>query len=506
MRCLKAGAVLLLLAAAARSQGIIRLKTRTVTVAAVSGSHFPVSTPAGAKQHYLILFGSYPGPDVVAELETRRAVVLAYVPENGLMVSASRLNLRGMDVLWSGPMDPADKISPMVSNQPLGSYLVIWHPDTDAASDREQAESLGFTVMLNSNLLAGQLLVSGAHSGLPALAALDALAYILPASKELLTGDAIAGCAGPATPLGPAPQYVLANGGWSKDAEGKVAIGYYFDSLTPVVAESQVRAEIARAFAVWTRYANITIAPSSQAGLGRSIDILFARYAHGDGYPFNGPGGVLAHTFYPVPSNREPLAGDMHLNADERWSVGGTVDLFSVALHEAGHALGLGHSDDPSSVMYPYYRLQTGLTADDIAGIQSLYGAPASGAPVGAGTGSGGTTVAAGGNSGSSGVPATGTGTSAGADTLAPAVTIVSPGFSMVSTASATISLSGMASDNVGVSSVQWSTSTGGSGTANGTTSWSAVVPLLVGNNTVTVRAYDAAGNSSWRAVTVVRN
>jgi hypothetical protein len=32
------------------------------------------------------------------------------------------------------------------------------------------------------------------------------------------------------------------------------------------------------------------------------------------------------------------------------------------------------------------------------------------------------------------------------------------------------------------------------------------VVPLLTGTNVVTVRAYDAAGNSSWRAVTVVCN
>jgi hypothetical protein len=29
---------------------------------------------------------------------------------------------------------------------------------------------------------------------------------------------------------------------------------------------------------------------------------------------------------------------------------------------------------------------------------------------------------------------------------------------------------------------------------------------LLVGTNAVTVRAYDAAGNSSWRAITVVRH
>jgi hypothetical protein len=30
-------------------------------------------------------------------------------------------------------------------------------------------------------------------------------------------------------------------------------------------------------------------------------------------------------------------------------------------------------------------------------------------------------------------------------------------------------------------------------------------VPLLVGTNVVTIRAYDAAGNSAWRAITVVR-
>jgi hypothetical protein len=86
-----------------------------------------------------------------------------------------------------------------------------------------------------------------------------------------------------------------------------------------------------------------------------------------------------------------------------------------------------------------------------------------------------------------------------------PSLTIVSPSTTIVSSYSATVSISGVASDNVGVTSVEWSTSTGSAGNATGTTSWSATIPLLVGNNVVTVRAYDAAGNSSWRALTVVR-
>jgi len=54
---------------------------------------------------------------------------------------------------------------------------------------------------------------------------------------------------------------------------------------------------------------------------------------------------VLAHTFYPSPPNPEPIAGDVHLDDDEEWVIGSdlsvrSVDLFSVSLHELGHALG----------------------------------------------------------------------------------------------------------------------------------------------------------------------
>jgi hypothetical protein len=57
----------------------------------------------------------------------------------------------------------------------------------------------------------------------------------------------------------------------------------------------------------------------------------------------------------------------------------------------------------------------------------------------------------------------------------------------------------------VQVAQVTYSSSTGESGLAGGTTNWSAQIPLARGYNMITIRAFDAAGNSSWRTITVLR-
>jgi hypothetical protein len=481
---------------------VIHLKNRTIPS---DGSGYIAGLPLAAAigEHWILQFSAFPDAAIRSELTRRGARILSYVPDAALMVSFSRTaDLTGLGIVWAGQLQPRDRLGAGLDR--ARAFLVIFHGDVGPARATELLED--FQNLGAPGLLPNHYLVAANHRALSALAERDEVAFIMPADTDMGARRRPYVCPGPLTGAGSIAEYATSGASWSKDSSGAVSIGYHFDDYTAKIDQSTQTGQIALAFAQWMKYANVTIAPVAQAAQPRSADLLFATYSHGDPYPFDGPGGVLAHTFYPFPLNNEPLAGDMHFDDSESWGVGTGIDLFSVALHEAGHALGLAHSTNPSAVMYPYYRQQTGLTSDDIAAIQSLYGAPSSTSTPPTSTPTPTPTQPVRPSQPSQPAqPSTPT-QPATPDTTPPSLAILSPGSSIVSAYSGTIVFRGTATDNVGVTSVKWTTSTGGSGAASGTTQWSATVPLLVGTNVVTVRAYDAAGNSGWRAVTVVRS
>ena len=130
-----------------------------------------------------------------------------------------------------------------------------------------------------------------------------------------------------------------------------------------------------------------------------SVDVIwlcFSRFEereHGDGDPFDGRGGTLAHAFFPV------FGGDAHFDDDESWTKDSFIgisslflftyaddlnlmvfpfsgtNLLQTAAHEFGHSLGLSHSDTKSALMAPFYRgfeKKVQLNKDDISAIQVI--------------------------------------------------------------------------------------------------------------------------------------
>jgi Matrixin/Glucodextranase, domain B len=444
---------------------------RTATPAQLGG---PGPRKTLLRSHLLIQFAQSILPAQIQALAQLGIQALAYVPDNGLVVSApDGTDFSALSLRWYGRLLPSEKLSPGVQAALLAQPWVVieFHRDVPAADARSIALASGLTLREHPALLSNHLLASGSASQLQALAEWDEVEYIFPASDRLIHGETVYPCPGAETTVGSVPQAVPTIGdGWDGPGLGSAALSYAFKSTSVKLPADSAQSEIARAFSEWNKIVQVSFSPSTNPNGPKTIAVLFATYAHGDGYPFDGPGGILAHTFYPAPTNPEPIAGDMHFDDSENWHIGGDVDLFSVALHETGHALGLGHSNDSADVMYPYYKQVTGLAAGDTQAILTLYAAqPGQIAPPG---------------------------TTPAAPVLGPSIAILSPASSSTySTTSGTITISGTASDAAGVGYISWTNSTGGNGTAMGNATWSTgPIALQSGANllTVTVHGLDA--------------
>src|SRR5262245_13416624 len=147
---------------------------------------------------------------------------------------------------------------------------------------------------------------------------------------------------------------------------GSPELGTAGGTVTWAIDNSISQAElqsINAAFAEWSEVANIQF---QQVSSTANSDIDFSNSA------LDGAGNVLGVTGF-------SFTGGQLQSADIKFDSGDNLsgsEFSLVAIHEIGHAIGLGHFNDDPAVMNSTANFDlTGLAQSDIDGIVALYGA-----------------------------------------------------------------------------------------------------------------------------------
>ena len=97
-------------------------------------------------------------------------------------------------------------------------------------------------------------------------------------------------------------EYSLSGGVWPN-----TGLTYSVGPGTADLSFDSENALIAQAFGLWANVAKVNAAEVAAPGM---LHQFWGSFNHGDAFPFDGPGGVLAHCFYPPPVNPGAIAGD----------------------------------------------------------------------------------------------------------------------------------------------------------------------------------------------------
>lgn len=181
------------------------------------------------------------------------------------------------------------------------------------------------------------------------------------------------------------PNYVLDPAHWAPGS----TVTWYYAGTSSAVFSRQISAgyatpdlfpgDVRSAFSRWDDFGGIRFQEVSSAAAANivlswaNIDGPYSILAQASYYYYPSTGSFASQVTITFDTSElyNPSSGSERLN-------GGVGTFYAVALHEIGHAIGIGHYSGGPAIMNPYISSLNDLTASDIAAVQALYGAAAS--------------------------------------------------------------------------------------------------------------------------------
>jgi hypothetical protein len=212
----------------------------------------------------------------------------------------------------------------------------------------------------------------------------DALAAATAAAHQLFPGSELYASAGDSEPVPGAVTAQWAPWGWRWDSAELPATVTYNPSGNPT---SFTAADVAAVLDIWSSvptssfafaYAGLTGSPASMSSTGADGQNVIAWADLGCA-----SGCVLGVTTKSFSSHEADIVLNSNTGARLGDGTGGTFDVFSVLLHEAGHLAGLEHScpvfgpctpgERDAVMFFSYDGIQRALAEDDVDGLSLLY-------------------------------------------------------------------------------------------------------------------------------------
>jgi Matrixin len=96
-------------------------------------------------------------------------------------------------------------------------------------------------------------------------------------------------------------EFAIQGNKWKRNA-----VTYGFNEFTPDLTQPEIQSAVAEAFGLWQAVIPLSF---TQVPIASTPDIVirFVGGDHGDGFPFDSVGGVIAHAFFPPPKLAQPL-------------------------------------------------------------------------------------------------------------------------------------------------------------------------------------------------------